>query len=77
MNLDADALQKRALMEEILDLQRRLDELTPILAQKESIIARLENEKDDLTVKMRGIQSENSHLQVSSCMVFVDRSSLM
>lgn len=59
-------------MEEILDLQRRLDELTPILAQKESIIARLENEKDDLTVKMRGIQSENSHLQVIHSYFYVD-----
>ncbi|GMT04135.1 hypothetical protein PENTCL1PPCAC_26309 [Pristionchus entomophagus] len=61
---DSDAQQKRALMEEILDLQRRLDELTPILAQKEGLIARLENEKDELAVKMRGIQSENSHLQI-------------
>ncbi|GMR32634.1 hypothetical protein PMAYCL1PPCAC_02829 [Pristionchus mayeri] len=61
---EADGQQKRALMEEILDLQRRLDELTPILAQKEATIARLENDKDELNAKMRGIQSENGHLQI-------------
>ncbi|GMT32394.1 hypothetical protein PFISCL1PPCAC_23691 [Pristionchus fissidentatus] len=61
---DSDAQQKRALMEEILDLQRRLDELTPILAQKEALIARLENEKDELNVRMRGMQSENSQLHI-------------
>ncbi|VDM37960.1 unnamed protein product [Toxocara canis] len=54
---------KRALMEEIVELQRRLDDLTPTLAHKESHIAKLENEKDALFNKLRNATSQMNALQ--------------
>ena len=46
-------------------IHRRLDELTPVLAQKEALIARVEREKDDALSRLRAAQAENSQLQVS------------
>ncbi|VDK53055.1 unnamed protein product [Anisakis simplex] len=54
---------KRALMEEIVELQRRLDDLTPSLADKESYIAKLENEKDLLMKKVRNATNQLNDLQ--------------
>uniref|UniRef100_A0A1I8F210 Uncharacterized protein n=1 Tax=Wuchereria bancrofti TaxID=6293 RepID=A0A1I8F210_WUCBA len=47
------ARDKRALMEEVVELQRRLDYLTPALADKESHVAKMEIEKDELADKLR------------------------
>uniref|UniRef100_A0A7I4NM51 Uncharacterized protein n=2 Tax=Brugia malayi TaxID=6279 RepID=A0A7I4NM51_BRUMA len=47
------ARDKCALMEEVVELQRRLDYLTPALADKESLVAKMEIEKDELTDKLR------------------------
>uniref|UniRef100_A0A914ZC44 Uncharacterized protein n=1 Tax=Parascaris univalens TaxID=6257 RepID=A0A914ZC44_PARUN len=55
---------KRALMEEIVELQRRLDDLTPTLAHKESHIAKLENEKDVLANKLRSTTNQINTLQM-------------
>ncbi|VDN32765.1 unnamed protein product [Gongylonema pulchrum] len=55
---------KRALMEEALELQRRLDYLTPALADKESHIAKLETEKDELRDKLRNATNELNELQM-------------
>ncbi|CAJ0927916.1 unnamed protein product, partial [Mesorhabditis belari] len=58
-----DSRDRRALMEELLELQRRLDELTPILAEKEAHIAKLENERDAATTSMRAREGEIRKLQ--------------
>lgn len=58
------ARDKRALMEEAVELQRRLDYLTPAIADKESHIAKLENEKDELNDKLRNATNQLSDLQM-------------
>ncbi|CAI4224583.1 unnamed protein product [Auanema sp. JU1783] len=61
---EADTRDKRALMEEALELQRRLDDLTPVLAEKETRISKLEDEKEALVLKTRTITAEVSDLKL-------------
>ncbi|KJH41819.1 hypothetical protein DICVIV_12202 [Dictyocaulus viviparus] len=61
---EGDMKSKRALMEEILELQRRLDDLTPALAAKEARIVQLVNERDDLTSKSRNLHEIVAQLQL-------------
>lgn len=55
--------ERRALMEDNVDLQRRLDELTPLLAEKEAQIAKLLNEKEGLNSRLRTATTQLSALQ--------------
>uniref|UniRef100_A0A914YCZ9 Uncharacterized protein n=1 Tax=Panagrolaimus superbus TaxID=310955 RepID=A0A914YCZ9_9BILA len=57
--------ERRTLLEENIDLQRRLDELTPLLAEKEAQIARILNEKEGLSSRLRTTTTQLSSLQVS------------
>lgn len=56
--------EKRALMEDNVELQRRLDNLTPLIAEKEAKIARLENEKETCSDKLRSLSLEITSLKV-------------
>ncbi|KAM3729185.1 Laminin-like protein [Dirofilaria immitis] len=58
------ARDKRALMEEVVELQRRLDYLTPALADKESHVAKMEIEKDELADKLRHATNQLSEIQI-------------
>lgn len=42
----------------------RLDELTPTLAQKEALLASMENEKDAALARNRALQADIGQLQV-------------
>uniref|UniRef100_A0A7E4VFJ9 Calponin-homology (CH) domain-containing protein n=1 Tax=Panagrellus redivivus TaxID=6233 RepID=A0A7E4VFJ9_PANRE len=55
--------ERRGLLEDSVDMQRRLDELTPLLAEKEAHIARLLNEKGDLSSRLRSTKNQLGHLQ--------------
>uniref|UniRef100_A0AC34GQU3 Uncharacterized protein n=1 Tax=Panagrolaimus sp. ES5 TaxID=591445 RepID=A0AC34GQU3_9BILA len=55
--------ERRTLLEENIDLQRRLDELTPLLAEKEAQIARILNEKEGLSSRLRTTTTQLSSLQ--------------
>lgn len=57
-------------MEEMLELQRRLDDLTPTLAEKESRISRIENERDALVAKLRAANNELATVKVGSLSSF-------
>ncbi|VDK81735.1 unnamed protein product [Litomosoides sigmodontis] len=59
------ARDKRALMEEAVELQRRLDYLTPALADKESYVAKMELEKDELADKLRHATNQLSEVQIT------------
>ncbi|EFO26060.2 hypothetical protein LOAG_02423 [Loa loa] len=59
------ARDKRALMEEVVELQRRLDYLTPALADKESYVAKMEIEKDELADKLRHATNQLSEVQMT------------
>uniref|UniRef100_A0A8R1TRK3 Uncharacterized protein n=1 Tax=Onchocerca volvulus TaxID=6282 RepID=A0A8R1TRK3_ONCVO len=59
------ARDKRALMEEVVELQRRLDYLTPALAEKESHVTKMEIEKDELAEKLRHATSQLSEMQIT------------
>uniref|UniRef100_A0A0N4Z462 CULLIN_2 domain-containing protein n=1 Tax=Parastrongyloides trichosuri TaxID=131310 RepID=A0A0N4Z462_PARTI len=55
---------RHTLMDENILLQKRLDDLTPILSQKESSISRLEADKDNLMIKIRSLQQECKNLHI-------------
>uniref|UniRef100_A0AC35FSB7 Uncharacterized protein n=1 Tax=Panagrolaimus sp. PS1159 TaxID=55785 RepID=A0AC35FSB7_9BILA len=55
--------ERRTLLEDNIDLQRRLDELTPLLAEKEAQIARILNEKEGLSSRLRTTTTQLSSLQ--------------
>ncbi|CEF68978.1 Hypothetical protein SRAE_2000363100 [Strongyloides ratti] len=55
---------RNVLLDENIVLQKRLDDLTPILSQKESIISRLEAEKDNLIIRLRSAKQECKGLQL-------------
>uniref|UniRef100_A0A914C0W5 Uncharacterized protein n=1 Tax=Acrobeloides nanus TaxID=290746 RepID=A0A914C0W5_9BILA len=55
--------ERRTLMEENVELQRRLDELTPLLAEKEAQIARLADEKEATSSKLRNVTLQLNTLQ--------------
>ncbi|KAL3989818.1 hypothetical protein ACH3XW_29155 [Acanthocheilonema viteae] len=59
------ARDKRALMEEVVELQRRLDYLTPALADKESHVTKMEIEKDELADKLRHATNQLSEIQMT------------
>ncbi|CAG9537640.1 unnamed protein product [Cercopithifilaria johnstoni] len=59
------ARDKRALMEEVVELQRRLDYLTPALADKESYMAKIEIEKDELADKLRHATNQLNEVQMT------------
>ena len=63
---EADTRDKRAMIEEMLELQRRLDDLTPTLAEKENRISRVENERDALVSKLRSANNEVATFKVGS-----------
>ncbi|CAB3399784.1 unnamed protein product [Caenorhabditis bovis] len=56
--------EKRALMEEVLELQKRIDEMTPAIAEKEMKIAQIENERAEIANKLRNANVEQSNLQI-------------
>uniref|UniRef100_A0A0R3RG12 IF rod domain-containing protein n=1 Tax=Elaeophora elaphi TaxID=1147741 RepID=A0A0R3RG12_9BILA len=64
-NEESFARDKRALMEEVVELQRRLDYLTPALADKESHVAKMEIEKDELADKLRHATHQLSEVQMT------------
>ncbi|KAJ1362166.1 hypothetical protein KIN20_021601 [Parelaphostrongylus tenuis] len=51
-------------MEEILELQRRLDDLTPALAAKEARIMQLASDRDDLSSKLRTLNETVAQLKL-------------
>ena len=53
-----------------MELQRRLDDLTPTLAEKESRISRIENERDALVAKLRAANNELATVKVGSLSSF-------
>uniref|UniRef100_A0A915EIL7 Uncharacterized protein n=1 Tax=Ditylenchus dipsaci TaxID=166011 RepID=A0A915EIL7_9BILA len=55
--------ERRSLMEDGVELQRRLDELTPLLAEKEARIAKLENEREELGDRLRSANLKISSIQ--------------
>uniref|UniRef100_A0A0K0DYM4 Lebercilin domain-containing protein n=1 Tax=Strongyloides stercoralis TaxID=6248 RepID=A0A0K0DYM4_STRER len=55
---------RNVLVDENIVLQKRLDDLTPILSQKESIISRLEAEKDSLIIRLKSAKQECKGLQL-------------
>ena len=57
--------EKKSLLEELLDMQKRIDELAPACAEKELKIVATDNEKLDLTKRLRHANSDISHLQVT------------
>uniref|UniRef100_A0A0K0FYW4 ERC protein 2-like n=1 Tax=Strongyloides venezuelensis TaxID=75913 RepID=A0A0K0FYW4_STRVS len=56
--------ERNSLVDDNIVLQKRLDDLTPILSQKESIISRLEIEKDNLIVRLKSMQQECKGLKL-------------
>ncbi|VDO56411.1 unnamed protein product [Onchocerca flexuosa] len=52
-------------MEEVVELQRRLDYLTPALAEKESHVTKMEIEKDELAEKLRHATNQLSEIQIT------------
>lgn len=56
--------EKKSLLEELLHMQKRIDELAPACAEKELKIVAKDNEKLDLSKKLRLANSDISHLQV-------------
>ncbi|PAV70640.1 hypothetical protein WR25_02043 [Diploscapter pachys] len=60
---EGDVREKRALIEENLELQMRLDELTPVIAEKESSITKLEAEKDELLAALRRTKQELTEMK--------------
>jgi predicted nuclease with TOPRIM domain len=56
--------EKRVLMEDNVELQRRLDDLTPLLAAKDAEIERLEMEKSTLIGKIRRLSTGTASKQV-------------
>lgn len=56
--------EKKSLLEELLDMQKRIDELAPACAEKELKIVATDNEKLDLTKRLRHANTDISHLQV-------------
>lgn len=56
--------EKHTLMEDNVELQRRLDDLTPLLAAKDAEIGRLEIEKTSLTSKIRRLSTGIGSRQV-------------
>jgi chromosome segregation ATPase len=61
--------ERRSLMEDGVELQRRLDELTPLLAEKEAKIAKLENEKEEFGGRLRSASLQVSSLQVGFLLI--------
>uniref|UniRef100_A0A1I7TWE6 FIP-RBD domain-containing protein n=1 Tax=Caenorhabditis tropicalis TaxID=1561998 RepID=A0A1I7TWE6_9PELO len=57
--------EKKGLLEELLDMQKRIDELAPACAEKELKIVATDNEKHDLTKKLRHANSDISQLQAT------------
>nr|pir alpha-1,3-mannosyl-glycoprotein 2-beta-N-acetylglucosaminyltransferase (EC 2.4.1.101) I F48E3.1 [similarity] - Caenorhabditis elegans [Caenorhabditis elegans] len=57
--------EKKSLLEELLHMQKRIDELAPACAEKELKIVAKDNEKLDLSKKLRLANSDISHLQTS------------
>ncbi|CAP34604.1 LOW QUALITY PROTEIN: Protein CBG16699, partial [Caenorhabditis briggsae] len=57
--------EKKGLLEELLDMQKRIDELAPACAEKELHIVAADNEKLDLTKRLRHANTDISHLQSS------------
>ncbi|KAI1718787.1 patched family protein [Ditylenchus destructor] len=55
--------ERRSIMEDNVELQRRLDELTPLLAEKEARIAKLENDKEQSSARLRSANMELSNLR--------------
>uniref|UniRef100_A0A0N5AUW5 Transforming acidic coiled-coil-containing protein C-terminal domain-containing protein n=1 Tax=Syphacia muris TaxID=451379 RepID=A0A0N5AUW5_9BILA len=55
---------KTALIEEIVELQQRIDDITPTLALKESQIAMLENEKDAANSQVQSVKDQLQTVQV-------------
>ncbi|KAF1748313.1 hypothetical protein GCK72_024780 [Caenorhabditis remanei] len=63
--IDSMVTEKKSLLEELLDMQKRIDELAPACAEKELKIVATDNEKLDLTKRLRHANSDISHLQSS------------
>uniref|UniRef100_A0A914W0R0 Uncharacterized protein n=1 Tax=Plectus sambesii TaxID=2011161 RepID=A0A914W0R0_9BILA len=61
---DSYVREKRLLSEEIVELQKRLDDVTPELAKKEAQIARLEDELQSAHSKLRASNSHAESLKV-------------
>ncbi|KAI1730412.1 patched family protein [Ditylenchus destructor] len=55
--------ERRSIMEDNVELQRRLDELTPLLAEKEARIAKLENDREQSSARLRSANMELSNLR--------------
>lgn len=51
-------------MEDNVELKRRLDELTPLLAEREAKIVRLEDQQDTNCSQIRGASAKIASLQV-------------
>lgn len=62
--------EKHVLMEDNVELQRRLDDLTPLLAAKDAEIERLEMEKSTLIGKIRRLSTGTGTKQVSFVKVY-------
>lgn len=56
--------ERRSLLEDNVELQRRLDELTPLLAQKAARIGQLEEEKEQTSARLRNADMQLNSLQV-------------
>ncbi|PIC19136.1 hypothetical protein B9Z55_024785 [Caenorhabditis nigoni] len=63
--INAMLTEKKGLLEELLDMQKRIDELAPACAEKELHIVAADNEKLDLTKRLRHANTDISHLQSS------------
>ncbi|CAD5234980.1 unnamed protein product [Bursaphelenchus xylophilus] len=58
--------ERKTLMEDNIELQRRLDDLTPLLAEKDAEISRLESEKMALTKRIRQMTASTASRQTST-----------
>jgi len=56
--------ERRSLMEDNVEMQRRLDELTPLLAEKEAKIAKLEKDRDAASTQLKKANLQLHSLQV-------------
>ncbi|CAD5228270.1 unnamed protein product [Bursaphelenchus okinawaensis] len=58
--------ERKTLMEDNIELQRRLDDLTPLLAEKDGEIARLESERMTLAKRIRQMSANTTSRQTST-----------
>ncbi|EGT33220.1 hypothetical protein CAEBREN_10406 [Caenorhabditis brenneri] len=63
--IEAMMNEKKSLLEELLHMQKRIDELAPACAEKELKIVTADNEKHDLSKRLRMANSDISQLQAT------------